>query len=456
MSDILKTLYNACDPSKPASPQQYLDLTAARGSDALTQDCGRRLRLANNTLRFLFTGHIGSGKSSELLALSRALHNPGTGAKRYLPVVVDASDYLDDYDADIPDLLLVIVTELAETLREQAGIELKEHELVRRFQGLTSFLGREVDTDGVEIPLPKIKIQLLKRDPTARDTVRKAVESRQSAVLEEVNDLLALARLRLKQKVVEPAYADVVLIIDNLEKIRRFGGKAEGHESQRELFLERAPQLTGINAHVVYTVPLPLAHHYGRQLEQRFGGPLLVLPMVKVVERETLGSCRSGLACLQELLRRRLSGIALEEVFEPPALEFLLKYSGGHVRTLMTFIQASCTYTDVTPIPLRAAQRAVQQGVRTYSTAIREAHWEKLARLELSPDRKIDNGDVDYLAMLENLSILEYRNSDSDEDVFEDAEPWFVVNPVVRELQRFKAAVTRLRNASPSAPESTQ
>jgi len=41
--------------------------------------------------------------------------------------------------------------------------------------------------------------------------------------------------------------------------------------------------------------------------------------------------------------------------------------------------------------------------------------------------------------MLENLSVLEYINGGGD-DPFALAEPWYAVNPIVRELQRFKAA----------------
>jgi hypothetical protein len=63
--------------------------------------------------------------------------------------------------------------------------------------------------------------------------------------------------------------------------------------------------------------------------------------------------------------------------------------------------------------------------------------------LELSGDKKIRNGDPDFLTMLENLSVLEYMNG-GDEGPFEAAEPWCAVNPVVRELQKFKSAVQDL------------
>lgn len=73
--------------------------------------------------------------------------------------------------------------------------------------------------------------------------------------------------------------------------------------------------------------------------------------------------------------------------------------------------------------------------MRTYSTCINEAYWDKLAALEHAPDQHIPGGDDDYLTMLENMSILEYINGGSDDPI---GEPWYAVNPIVSELQRFK------------------
>jgi hypothetical protein len=269
-----------------------------------------------------------------------------------------------------------------------------------------------------------------------------------STMLEEINTVFDEARLAIKKvksgKRQRPCN-DIVFILDNLEKIRRIAGKGEGLESQRELFLDRYTQFTGMNAHFIYTVPLRLVRSPdGPQLEQRYG-PVFVLPMIKTFERGTRLPYQRGITALREMLQKRLNGVALDDAFAPDALEFLLKYSGGHTRNLMTFVQNACTYSSDIPIPLAAAQKAIQQTVRTYSTAIPEHHWEKLARLDLSEDQKIPNGDNDYLVMLENLSVLEYINGGSD-DPFAVAEPWYGVNPIVRELQKFKAAANALRS----------
>jgi hypothetical protein len=255
------------------------------------------------------------------------------------------------------------------------------------------------------------------------------------------------ARLEIRKHRLEGApqpCSDLVIILDNLEKIRKLGTEEEGLKSQRELFLERYTQLTGMRAHFIYTVPLRLVRSAdGPQLQQRYG-EVFVLPMIKVTERSTRNLYQPGIESVRAILQKRLGDVKLDDAFTPEALEFLLKYSGGHVRSLMNLVQNSSVYTDDLPIPLSAAQEAIKQNVRSYSTAIPDAHWEKLARLDLSFDQRIPNGDEDYLKMLENLSILEYLNG-GDEDPFSEAEPWYAVNPIVRELKKFKEEVDTLR-----------
>jgi hypothetical protein len=455
MSDVLKQIYNACDPYKPATDEYYQDCSEARGSNALTHEFQRRLALANDYLCFLFTGHIGCGKSSELEQLRHALERPTPTGARYFPILLNVDDYIEERDVDTTDLLLAVVTELADTLREKVGVKLEDSYFVKRLNEITEFFLSDVEIKEGELPLwgAKVKIQRLKRDPDARKKVREKLEPKMPTMLAEVNTVFEEARRALRNLDVErgePPYHDFILILDNLEKVHRFTGKAEGLESQRELFLERASQLTAMKAHVVYTVPLPLARHDGPQLGQCYDGEPFVLPMIKVTERGTRRRCQPGIDCLRTLLQKRLGDLALNEVFQPDALDFLLTCSGGHVRSLMLFVQHACVYATNVPIPLAAAHRAIRQTVRAYSTAIHEHHWEKLARLDLSPDQMVLGGDDDYLNMLENLSVLEYINGGEGEDPFAPAEPWYAVNPIVRELRKFKAAVSGLSKVSAS------
>ena len=454
MEDDLKHIYNACEPYVPAPAEYYYDCAEARGSSALSQEFQNHLRLAKDYLYFLFTGHIGCGKSSELKQLERALLAAAPPYSCYFPILLDVSDYLDDYDASPTDILLAIVTEVADTLRAKLGIELKDNYFSKRLNEIKDFFLSDVEIKEGELSLgfAKAKVQRLKKDPAARQKVRAVLEPKMSTMLAEINTVFDEARLAVKKAKIEgQSCTDIVLILDNLEKIRKLGGMNEGLASQRELFLEGYTKLTGMKAHFIYTVPLRLVRSTdGPQLEQRYG-PLFVLPMIKTIERGARKPYQAGVNSMRALLQKRLGHLTLDQVFNSDALGFLLTYSGGHVRNLMTFVQNACTYVNKLPITLTAAQKAIQQTVRTYSTAIPEHHWEKLARLDASSDQNIPNGDPDYLVMLENLSVLEYING-GNEDPFALAEPWYAVNPIVRELQKFKAAAQKLLDDAQKPP----
>lgn len=448
MSDTIKQIYNACDPWMPAPPEYYYDCFVARGGSALTQEFQRHLALADDYLSFLFSGHLGCGKSSELNHLARALENAYSPYGCYFPVLLNVSEYLDDYDVAPVDILLAIVTEVASTLRSELGVELKDNYFIQRLNEVKDYFLSDVEINQGEIELlgAKLQVQRLKKDPTARQKVRAVLEPKMTTMLEEINTVFDEARLAVRRasEGLTRKYKDIVIIVDSLERIRKITGISEGLASLRELFIERYTQLTGMKAHFIYTIPLRLVRSPdGPALELRYG-PLFVLPMIKIRERGTNRPYRAGVDSLKAILQKRIGEHRLEDVFTAEALDFFITYSGGNVRSLMTFVQNACTYTTKLPIPIEAAHKAIQSTVRTYSSAIPENHWEKLAALDRSSDQKIPNNDGDYLIMLENLSVLEYINGDGGGNPFASAEPWYAVNPIVRELQKFKATAQAL------------
>jgi hypothetical protein len=454
MTDILKKIYNACDPYLPASAEYYFDCSEARGETALTPIVQKHLMRADGYTCFLLSGHIGCGKSSELAKLERSLIEARQPQNCYFPVLIDVSEYLDDYDVSSADILLAIVTELADSLRTRLNIKLRDNYFTKRLNEVKeAFLSEsEIKEGELSLGFAKLKVQRLKKDPTARQKVRDLLEPKMSTMLEEINLVFDEARLAIKQHRLANApqpCSDLVIILDNLEKVRKIGKEEEGLSSQRELFLERYTQLTGMRAHFIYTVPLRLVRSTdGPQLQQRYG-EVFVLPMIKVIERATRSPYQSGIDSVRAILQKRLGDMKLEDAFTADALDFLLKYSGGHIRNLMNFVKNASIYTDELPITLSAVQKAIKQTINTYSTSIPDAHWSKLAQLDLSTDQSFPNGDSDYLKMLENLSIMEYING-GDENSFEKEEPWYAVNPIVRELKKFKEAADSMRLPIPA------
>jgi hypothetical protein len=467
---FVNSSYNVCDPRQPATAEYYLDCAKARGDGALTARFVNHLRqMRGQRSAFLFSGHIGCGKSSELEQVRYALESQSINGKRYFPVKVDYSEYVYQEDCSSPEIILAIVTELAATFRERLGVELQDGYFTSRFEEIKDFLLSDVEMKDftVTLPLMKAKLQRLQRDRGARESVRRALHPKMPTIVEEINTVFAEARAKLRDRRTKDGHGpfdDFVLILDDLEKTQGFDDKERGLPSQRELFLENAPRLNRMQAHILYTVPLELVRADGAKLMQQYDVELFVLPMIKVFERGSRQPYAPGVACLQNLLERRIAtfsggrDLRLEgDLFSREALEFLIAYSGGHVRNLLHFIRQASTFADESPLSLRAAQKGISGFIRIYSTSTPEAHWEKLVRLDLSDDQKIPGGvrDEDFAEMLENHSILEYVNGGDEEDVFAESEPWYGVNPIVRELQKFKSVKERLLRESLNSQKET-
>lgn len=447
MSEILSQLYNACDPLSPALPAFYVDCHGSRGSTSFARDFRRHVELGGDNFQtFLFTGHNGCGKSSELKHLQGKLEDPSS-RRRYFVVYLDANEYLDEENVAATDVLLAIVSELGAAFREELKIDLHDSYFKRLFGELKGFLTSEIDVSEGELGIGsvKVKVQRLKRDPVNRDNVRQWLRPRTSTILEEIKRLCGQARAELRKR---NQYHDFILIVDNLEKIRRFENQEDGLDSHRHLFIDGYTQLTGLGAYVIYTIPLELARStYGPLLKQRYKD-LFILPMVKVFPRgRNDEKFEPGWRTMRKMLDQRTPAGAPDGLFDEDAITFLLRYSGGHARSLMTFVQEACSYVDDPPITLKAAHSAVRQAIRIFSTTIPAAYWPKLARLELSQDQKIDSADMDYATMLMNVVVLEYINGDGSAGPFESAAPWYAVNPIVRELGQFKEALGKAASA---------
>ena len=228
------------------------------------------------------------------------------------------------------------------------------------------------------------------------------------------------------------------MVVDNLEKITDVDAPTTGRGLYYRVFVVGGEQLSAIGAHTVLTVPLPLIHSPQRtSLVQTFGEEPFVLPMVKVEEKNG-EPYEDGLELMREVLQRRFKivGVKETEVFDSPDIfTHFCRMSGGHVRNLLIYFRSASDYVDSLPFTKEAVRRGIRQHINAYSRSIPEEHWKLLAQLHLAPDKYIPN-DNEHQAMLGDLSILEYLNGE---------EPWYAVNPVVRELEKFKRAVENIK-----------
>lgn len=297
MSDH-KKIYSAFSPSPLTADQNslYIDLDAVRGAAGVVPVLERHIRLAGAATSQVLAGHKGTGKTTELYLLKQALE---IGDEKFFVVMVKSEDEVDRNDVDFPDVLIAVIRQIAEQLRE-TGIELKESYLKSRFEWLKNQLGKKIDLEGGELSAGFGKLKMaLKGSPDARRMIREHLDPDVGNWMAAANDLISEAEQALIQK----GYAGLAVLIDDLDKmvIRPMEG---GHSTASHLFVNRAAQLTGFACHTVYTIPLSLAYsHHEATIRANFGGDIPVVPMVKIVKPPpTGGDHRPGLSRMKEMV----------------------------------------------------------------------------------------------------------------------------------------------------------
>ncbi|MEH2010647.1 P-loop NTPase fold protein [Nostoc sp.] len=427
----LVRFFQACNPSKtlvvskPEDRQYYIDFSKVRGAKII-EELGRtitRLSPEEPTCQ-LFTGHIGCGKSTELLRLKAELEQQG-----FHVVYFESSQSLDMADIDVTDILLAVAREVSQSL-EAIKINLKPGYFQTLFTELGEFLQTPIELGG-ELSVGIAKITAKTKDsPKLRGQLRQYLEPRTNGILESINkELLKPAREKLKQQ----GKKGLVVIIDNLDRVDN-SLKPSGYYQPEYLFVERGEQLNQLNCHVVYTIPLVLifSNALGR-LTNRFGVDPKVLPMVPV-QLQDGSQFSQGITLLQQMVMARAfpsvsweqSRNLITEVFDSPdTLERLCLVSGGHLRNLLMLL-FRCLQQEDPPLSQECVNRVIKQRRNELILAITPDEWESLR--EVAEEKSL-RGHERYELLLRSMFVFEYRNEDGS---------WFDINPILAEAKEFR------------------
>jgi hypothetical protein len=405
----------------------YVELDAVRGDGSIVTRLVKGITNSPGSPRCqLFTGHIGSGKSSELNRVRSELRKAGVFA-----VVVKVERDADLNNVDAPEVLLAIVRQLVDALEESdLGIRLRPTLLRARLEWLADQLRKEPDLQGLEFGTDLVKLNLALRDsPSTRAKVRRLLEPDTPSWINAANDVIQSARVELKAK----GFADLAILVDDLDKMA-IRGEAGGEPRDRYLFIDRWNVLAGLKCHTVYNVPLSLERSIdGQRLAQLYGqSSVPVVPMVKLRDQGTAKRFPPGFKAMRELVQRRLDRASATEkqVFSPGIVDRLIASSGGQPRVLCTLITGAI---DLAPLPISqaTADRVERDVRRSFEHQLLEEHWSIIESVRKTGRLPRSAGNDRLIAeLLHNRVILAYTNGGE----------WYAPNPLLPEPVRTRRA----------------
>ena len=423
LNSRLADLSRACDPNVPADENTFTPLNEARGSSLFADIVLGDLRYTKGKRKWLFSGHIGCGKSSELYEVARVVRAEEEEGKRYLPVFVDMRLYADLLYITPEAVQLAIVAELADTLRllPGGGIKLQTNYFTNLFNDILDLLRTPLEASELEIGLAgvKAKFKYAYRSPSVRERLQSVLRPKTADLLESLNALFADAKRELEAYGLREAglpYDDFLVIVDSLDRVQKVPDAEIGLASHERLFLDNSIQFTALEAHIIFTVPIVFARTSSTRLENLYGNKPYVLPMVKVFTRDEHAVYPAGYAALEEMVRRRMGGQNLNDFIDADSFRYLVANTGGYVREFVAGIGTAARNAKGTTITIGDAEKVIADNYASYENGIKKEWLPDLLALKNDPLYRVDIENKSVLEMLESHYILEYRNGLSDVD----------------------------------------
>jgi len=411
-AENLTEAYGVLDPNRPLDGKWLDRFYAERPEEASITPLAEELQIApSEDDKTLFTGHRGSGKTTELAQLERALENTHTVVR------FNAERLLNLGDVDYADLLVVLGIQVFQTA-QRSGVGLDQTRLqdllfwytTRVFEQdeqrkLESQVGGEVSA-----VFAKFNVKLTTDAPT-RQTVRAEAKANLADLIERLNSLLEELEERTSRR--------TMVIVDGLDKMYDLN-------QVQDLFCQGANALMEPRCRAVYTVPLALYHTDDFQQVRMSFPRTFALPNVKTVERDGT-SCPEGKDALLEVLNCRL----MPGLLAPEAAERLVARCGGLLKELIALgrnavLRARRVRGERGPAQVEDVEYAARQVRNTYRGSLTEEQYRELWRIHSG--EPFVNNPVSR-TLLHNLSLLEYDGGDA----------WWAVHPIVRPLLEERA-----------------
>lgn len=461
----LSRVDRACNPMQPLFEEPgtfkrdahyyvQLDKQGLRGGQSVQEQLIRQIRFASDGEAglVLFTGLIGTGKTTELHLTRRVLEQkqdhwcPYVAMSRYLGLREDVG--IVDVLAGVAVGLTAEVGRLY-TQSDEAWIDWVAGRFQRLGEAVTRLRGDDLAISGeAEVDLKVVKMKIGGSfKPKLADSQLQQLRKRAGAMIDEFQQLVTDYVRELLDDVTVKLGPDrkVVLFVDDLEKIGA-GAQRERREraieSIEQIFIHGADRLR-LPCTVVYTYPPLLS--LTADLHAASGQIPLFLPMCRVHHRigdpAVEGVVRyeddeEGLEAMADALRKRIGEAELPAFFAEPdrSLAALARASGGYFRDLLLMTKRVVLWAKPgAPIEHELVERAINRHASEAEARLRGDLTDVLARAEvegkfIAVDR---DEQVRLFTVLELHQLLRYENADF----------WYAAHPLLREHSSLRGRI---------------
>ena len=412
---------------------RWVDTQSARGESGLRQlrlalgMSERQLKSPPRRGYYLFCGHRGSGKSTELRRTRNDLDAPDA----YCVVFADVAQELDVNNLRYQDVLLHLAGKLMERL-EKDGVRMEQvhlrklqnwfHERVEN-RAETEVFAREIRAGveaGAGIPgLAKLFARVsnaLKTNSTYKVELRRTLQNYFTDFSEAFNHLIGSAEEAIRDA---GKGRRILFVIDGTDRL--------SGDDARAFFVSDVHQLRQVHGRFIYCAPVHLAYE-GNEIRQNFDG-IFQLPMIKIVNQDGTTN-QDGRDVMREMLHKR----AAPDLFDEGVADILAEYSGGHPRDLLRLLHNAFLYAEHGRFDEASARRAVREVATDFRRFLGLKDYRLLAEIDSAPPEQTMPDDSDHSRrLLYHLALLEYNNF------------FWRSHPAIRTIDGYEAARNTLK-----------
>ena len=405
---------------------RWVDTERARGEYSLRELC-RALGVDRTQRRltapahgyYLFCGHRGSGKSTELRRIAHELHHRDF----YYVVFADAAQELDVNNLRYQDVLLHLASRLMKQLVDD-DIHVDAVHLSRLQEWFTERVAKTTKTRdfareakagvGGSVGLPFLAklfghiSTAFKTNTTYKEELRTTLRNYFSDFADGLNHLITVTKDTI------PGTGKGVRILFVIDGTDRLGG-----DDAQAFFDADVHQLQQVRAVFVYCAPVHLAYE-GSNVGQNFSH-IFRLPMIKLLNSDGSRN-EEGHTAMGEMLYRR----AAAELFDVGVADRLIERSGGHPRDLLRLLLNAFKHAEYDRFDDASAHQAVREMAADFRRILNPDDYRMLAMIDAGHQPTAGSERIRYL--LYNLVLLEYN------DYF------WRSHPVIRATQEYMAA----------------
>ncbi|MEY4978623.1 MAG: hypothetical protein RLZZ352_893 [Pseudomonadota bacterium] len=411
------------DVSDPQDEALYVENLHTSDGYSPLDDLQANIEMSDRPGTWLFTGHRGVGKSTELRRMADRLRKSG-----HVVLVVDMMDYLNMAEPlHIEGLLLNMAAALADEAEQMlpsmhgmsSGPVARLWSFLKNTDISLPELNAEASVGDANLAQAKLSLKTeFKRHPDLRQKVLDAVKNAPGKLAEQVRQFAREVAQGAQDK--QGAGTRVVLILDSLERLRVTGADAQVcYDAIARTFDSHGEHLKLEHIDVVYSVP-PYLPFLSPRIGSYFGVEVCTLPHVKVFKTppdsastQAAVPCDTGVALLVACVSRRYPDV--QQLIPLTQLQRLALASSGSVRDFFRLIRSVCTKAHAARVsPPLDSDRWVQLAEQMLLNEMPLAEADKQWLAEVRKTHGTGLASMDNLHELARLFdcglILNYRN----------------------------------------------